>query len=250
MSTFNTSVKYNITQEAKGDKLEMGYLYLKNVPVTYAQIHTPSTKMASEDKAYQMNVFMDAETQEKWEDYGVNKQLSQVGVTKLSKGKNRGKIKYPVKTDDGEDTANTPYEGMYATQLTRDTVKRDKKTNEITKTHDPLKVVDSQGNPFTDDVGNGSICHVKLFVYKNKEGMLNAQMDTVVVVEHVPYIKAGGSDGYDEEFGFAIKSAAKAPAIDPELSDDVPVAEVAAKPKVAQKPAPVVEEDDLDGSPF
>ena len=246
MSTFNTSVKYNITQEAVGNKLEMGYLYFKNVPVTYAKVHEPAKKLKLEDKAYQMNIYIDADTMAAVDELGVNKSFGEVNVAKITKGVNRNKLKFPVKDAEGNDTAHAPYAGLFCTQLTRDCVKRDKISNEIVKTYDPLKVVDTQGNPFTADVGNGSIVSVKVFCYRNAEGMLNTMMDTVVVIDHVEYIKAGGSDGYDEEFGFAIKSPAKAPAIDPELSDDVPVAKVVAKPKPAQKPAPVEHEIDFD----
>ena len=249
MSTFNTSVTYKITQEAKGKTLEMGNLYFKNVHVTYAKVHEPAKKLNSEDKAYQLNVFLDADSYATVEELGVNKEFAEVGVTKIKKGQNRGKVKFALKTESGEDTANTPYAGMYAAQFGRDCVKRGK-DGSVEKEYTPLKVVDTEGNPFTADVGNGSICQVKLFVYRNAEGMLNTMMDTVVVVDHVPYVKAEGSDGFDAELGITVKSAPKAPAIDPELSDDVPVAKVPAKPKAAQKPAVVVEGDDEDGSPF
>lgn len=242
--SIKTSVKYVVSQAAAGNKLEMGYLYFKNVPVTYAKIHESSKKMNSEDKAYQMNIFIDADTMEAVEELGVNKNFSQVNVTKISKGLNRGKLKFPVKDADGNPTANAPYEGMFATQLSRETVKRDKKTNEIVKEYEPLKVVDTEGNPFTADVGNGSICHVKLFVYRNTEGMLNTMMDTVVVVDHVEYVKAG-NDGYDEELGITVKSAPKAPAIDPELQSGSGEAKVAPKAKPAPKAAPV-ESNEID----
>lgn len=247
--SIKTSVTYKITQEAVGNKLEMGYLYFKNVPTTYAKIHEPTKKMNSEDKAYQMNIFIDADTMATVEELGVNKNFSQVNVTKISKGLNRGKLKFPVKDADGNPTANAPYEGMFATQLSRETVKRDKKTNEIVKEYEPLKVVDTEGNPFTADVGNGSIVSVKVFCYRNAEGMLNTMMDTVVVIDHVEYVKAG-NDGYDDELGITVKSAAKAPAIDPELQSGSGEAKAPAKAKPAQKPAPVVEEEPDMDEPF
>lgn len=248
--SIKTSVKYVVTQEAVGNKLEMGNLYFKNVPVTYAKVHEPSKKMNSEDKAYQMNIFIDADTMAAVEELGVNKNFSQVNVTKISKGLNRGKLKFPVKDADGNPTANAPYEGLFATQLTRETVKRDKKTNEIVKEYEPLKVVDTEGNPFTADIGNGSIVSVKLFVYKNSENMLNTMMDTVVVIDHVPYVKAEGSDGYDPELGITVKSAKKEPKIDPELQSSSGEAKTPAKAKPAQKPAPVVEDEPDMDEPF
>ena len=247
MSKFKTEVKYVVTQEAVGSKLEMGYLYFKNVPTTYAKVLEPAKKLKQEDKAYQMNIYIDADTMTAVDELGVNKSFGEVNVAKITKGVNRNKLKFPAKDTEGNDTAHAPYVGLFATQLTRDCVKRDKATNEITKTYEPLKVVDTEGNPFTADVGNGSIVTVKLFCYRNSEGMLNTMMDTVVVLDHVEYIKASGSDGFDEELGLAVKSAPKAAAIDPEL---VSTTNVAAKPKSAPKAAPVATEDDDDLSPF
>lgn len=245
MSNFKTSVKYVVTQEAKGKTLEMGNLYFKNVPVTYAKVHEPAKKLNSEDKAYQLNVFLDADSYATVEELGVNKEFAEVGVTKIKKGQNRGKVKFALKTESGEDTANTPYAGMFAAQFGRDCVKRGK-DGSVEKEYTPLKVVDVEGNPFTADVGNGSICHVKLFVYRNAEGMLNTMMDTVVVIDHVEYVKSGGSDGYDEELGLTVKSAAKAPAIDPELQSSSGEVKAPAKAKPAQKPAPKEPEIDFD----
>lgn len=245
MSKFKTSVTYKITQEAKGKTLEMGNLYFKNVPVTYAKVHEPAKKLNSEDKAYQLNLFLDAESYAVVEELGVNKEFAEVGVTKIKKGQNRGKIKFPVKDESGEDTANTPYAGMYAAQFSRETVKRNK-DGSVEKEYTPLKVVDTEGNPFTADVGNGSICHVKLFVYRNAEGMLNTMMDTVVVVDHVEYVKSGGSDGFDEELGITVKSAAKEPKIDPELQSGSGEAKAPAKAKPAPKAAPAESEIDFD----
>jgi hypothetical protein len=245
MSTYKTSVKYVISQEASGNKLEMGNLYLKNVPVSYAKVNEPVKKMNSEDKAYQMNVFVDSASNDELETLGVNKEMAEVNVTKIKKGVNRGKFKYPVKDADGNDTANAPFAGMFAAQFSRDTVKRNKE-DVIEKTYAPLKVVDTEGNPFTADIGNGSICHVKLFVYRNKEGMLNTMMDTVVVVEHVPYIRTDGGDGFDAELGITIK---KEPKIDPELADE-PKKPAPAKPAASKKPV-VEEEIDFDSEiPF
>lgn len=248
MSKFKTEVKYVVTQEASGKKLEMGYLYLKNVPVSYAKVHEPAKKLNSEDKAYQVNVFIDAESMEAIDALGVNKNFAEVNVTKIAKGVNRGKLKYPVKDAEGNDTANAPYVGMFAAQFSRETVKRDKKTNEIVKEYEPLKVVYPDGELFTADVGNGSICTVKIFCYRNSEGMLNTMMDTVVVLDHVEYIKAGG-DGYDAELGLTVKSAPKAAVIDPELQSTSGEVSAPVKPKAVSKAAPVVEEE-LDDIPF
>lgn len=219
MSKFNTDVVYKVTQEKKGKNLEMGNLYFKNVPVTFAQVLKPTKKYQSEDTAYQLNLFMNADTAAKAEKIGLNKELAEVGVTKIKKGANRGELKYKL------DEHNTPFEGMFAAQFSRNTVKRDKEGT-LVKTYEPLKVVDTDGNPFTQEVGNGSVCHVKLFAYRNEEDMLVVMLDTVVVVEHVPYVKGG--DSFDDELGITIKSSEKVAEskLDGEFtssSDDLPV---------------------------
>lgn len=244
MSQFNTSVVYKVTQEAKGNNLELGYLYFKNVPVNYAQVLKAGKKYQSEDLAYQLHVFINADTAERLNEFGVNKEFAEVGVTKIAKGKNRGKVKYKVGEDHPE---NEPYEGMFAAQLTRETVKRDKKTGEITKTHTPLKVVDAEGEEFFEEVGNGSICTIKCFTYRNEEDMLVLMMDTVVVVDHVPCVREDNS--FDEELGITIKPSTKtakkeaAPVDEEEADEEIPVK---AKPKAKVKPAPVEDDEDFD----
>lgn len=211
MSKFNTDVVYKVTQEQKGKGLEMGNLYFKNVPVTFAQVLKPGKKYQSDDTAYQLNLFINKDTADKVADIGLNKELAEVGVTKIKKGQNRGELKYKL------DEHNTPYVGMFAAQFTRNTVKRDKE-GVVVKKYEPLKVVDSDGNPFTQEVGNGSVCHVKLFAYRNSDNMLVVMMDTVVVVDHVPYVKDG--DSFDEELGITYKgSTTKEKEVEPETNE-------------------------------
>jgi hypothetical protein len=81
---------------------------------------------------------------------------------------------------------------MIGAQFNRKTVKRNPKDNSIVKTYEPLKVVDSEGNTFTDDIGNGSVCTIKMFAYRNTEDMLVVMMDTVKVIDHIPYIGKSG----------------------------------------------------------
>lgn len=199
MSKFKTDVIYKVTQEAKAGGLEMGDLYFMNVPVTYAKVLQPAKKYQSEDMAYALNVFITAESMEKVEEIGVNKEFAEVGVTKIKKGQNRGKFKYPLDVE-----ANAPFKDMFAAQLSRATVKRND-VGEIVKEYTPLKVVDTKGVAFTKEVGNGSICHVKCFSYRNADGMLVLMMDTVVVVDHVEYIKPDGNN-FDEILGIAIQA--------------------------------------------
>jgi hypothetical protein len=232
MGKFKTSAVYKVTQEARGKGLELGNLYLKNVPVTYAQVQKPGKKYNSEDTAYSMNIFIDAKTKDQLDDIGLNKSLSEVGVTKIKKGNNRGQVKYPL------DDTNADYEGMFAAQFARNTVKRDAKGVEVKK-YAPLNVVGADGLPFTQDVGNGSVCTVKLFAYRNTEDMLVVMLDTVVVLDHVPY--EGGGDYYDEELGITVSAntVEKGNGMDPEL---------VSSPQ--EKPESDFEEDFDDDVPF
>lgn len=207
MSKYKTDVVYTVTQEAKGKTLEMGSLYFKFVPVTFAQVLKPGKKYNSDDTAYQLNLFINPDTMQKVEEIGLNKEMAEVGVTKIKKGQNRGEIKYKL------DEHNKDYEGMFAAQFSRNTVKRDA-NGAIVKEYAPLKVVGPDGKPFDKNVGNGSICHVKMFAYRNAEGMLVVMLDTVVVIEHVPYEDSG--EYYDEELGITISSS-KSNDLDPEL---------------------------------
>ncbi len=51
----------------------------------------------------------------------------------------------------------------------------------------PVKVVGPDGKVFEEDIGNLSTVSIKLFGYRNKEGLLNVSLDIVKVEEHVPY---------------------------------------------------------------
>lgn len=234
MSQFNTNVVYKLEKEAKGGSLEIGNLYFLNVPVTYAKVLAPAKKYNSDDTAYSLNVFIDQESMDKLEEIGINKQFAKVGVTKIAKGQNRGKFKYPLDVE-----ANAPYAGMFAAQLSRDTVKRDA-NGAITKEYAPLKVVDAKGKPFELEVGNGSICDIKCFAYRNQDGMLVVMLDTVVVKEHVVYNRAGNGEAFDDILGISVQVEAKE---DNPLADfpvDEPEAPAKAKPAQA-KPAKVDE---------
>lgn len=246
MGKYKTDVVYKVTSEAKGNSLEIGNLYFKYVPVTYAKVLAPAKKYQSDDTAYQLNVFINADTMEKLEEIGINKEFAEVGATKIKKGANRGNVKYPL------NEVHENYEGMFAAQLGRDTVKRDK-DGAVSKEYAPLKLLDADGNPFTQEVGNGSVCTVKCFAYRNTDGMLVVMVDTVVVIDHIAYDREDSY--YDEELGITVKvdNSAKASSevdVDDELIEPKPTP--ASKPKAAQKPAKAAVEEELDDgeSPF
>lgn len=58
---------------------------------------------------------------------------------------------------------------------------------------DPPRVVDAHKKPFTEDIGNGSVCNVIVNVYPwefGKKSGISAWLEAVQVVEHVAYVHA------------------------------------------------------------
>ena len=172
------------------------FLYLKNVPVFFAQVLEPTKKYQSEDLAYQFTVFVDSDTREKLElpvdedGVAINKELKEVG-----KDRNKKKqLKYPLESQlkEGKGTAYNIVDGMHGMGLS---------LNDITKAGKKsiLKVVDADGKDWdkTKAIGNGSKVHVKCFGYRNVDEQLVVFPNLIVVVEHVPY--EGGSGGIVED---------------------------------------------------
>jgi hypothetical protein len=170
----------------KGD-LETFNLYLKNVPVFYPVVHEVKKKFQSEEKEFSVTVFIDEATKDKLEDeIAVNKTFAKVGVTKTSKPPKR--IKYGLSSQVAEGKLSyDEVDGMWGFTVTRPEFS--KKGNKQT-----INVIDKEGNAFTDNVGNGSVCNIKLFAYKNRDGQLVVSLDTVQVLEHVAYEGKSSSD--------------------------------------------------------
>ena len=172
------------------------FLYLKNVPVFFAQVLEPAKKYQSEDLAYQFTVFVDSDTREKLElpvdedGVAINKELKEVG-----KDRNKKKqIKYPLESQlkEGKGTAYDIVDGLHGMGLSlNDLTKAGKKSI--------LKVVDADGKDWdkTKAIGNGSKIHVKCFGYRNQDEQLVVFPNLIVVVEHVPY--EGNSGGVVED---------------------------------------------------
>ena len=172
------------------------FLYLKNVPVFFAQVLEPTKKYQSEDLAYQFTVFVDSDTREKLElpvdedGVAINKELKEVG-----KDRNKKKqIKYPLESQlkEGKGTAYDIVDGMHGMGLSlNDLTKAGKKSI--------LKVVDADGKDWDKSkaIGNGSKVHVKCFGYRNQDEQLVVFPNLIVVVEHVPY--EGNSGGIVED---------------------------------------------------
>lgn len=173
------------------------FLYLKNVPVFFAQVLEPTKKYQSEDLAYQFTVFVDSDTREKLElpvdedGVAINKELKEVG-----KDRNKKKqLKYPLESQlkEGKGTAYDIVDGMHGMGLSlNDLTKAGKKSI--------LKVVDADGKDWdkTKAIGNGSKVHVKCFGYRNVDEQLVVFPNLIVVVEHVPY-DGGNSGGMVED---------------------------------------------------
>ena len=173
------------------------FLYLKNVPVFFAQVLEPVKKYQSEDLAYQFTVFVDSDTREKLElpvdedGVAINKELKEVG-----KDRNKKKqLKYPLESQlkEGKGTAYDIVDGMHGMGLSlNDLTKQGKKSI--------LKVVDADGKDWdkTKAIGNGSKVHVKCFGYRNVDEQLVVFPNLIVVVEHVPY-EGGNSGGMVED---------------------------------------------------
>lgn len=216
----------------KKGSLENFHVYITNVPVYYASVHTPKKAYQSEDKEFSVTPFVTEEIKDKlFDEVMLNKAFALVGKDKTTKGKRR--IKYPLSSQVEEGASNFDLvKDLYGFTVTKP---------EFSKAGNPMtvNVIDTEGNAFTKDIGNGSICTLKLFGYRNQDGQLVVSLDTVQVVEHVAY--EGRSSGSDS--------------VEDEVLGNYKVKKVEAKPAeqekaTARKPEPEPE-DDLDSElPF
>lgn len=223
----------------KGD-LETFNLYLKNVPVFYPVVHEVKKKYQSEEKEFSVTVFIDEPTKDKLEDeVAVNKTFAKVGVSKTSKPPKR--VKYPLSSQAEEGKLNyDEVEGMWGFTVTRPEFS--KKGNKQT-----INVIDKDGNAFIENVGNGSVCNIKLFAYKNRDGQLVVTLDTLQVIEHVAYEAAASSDSVDDDvLGVSYKVKKAEPAVEQPVQQEKPVPQE--RPKAQAKAEP--EFDESSDLPF
>lgn len=225
----------------KSGTLETANVYIKNAVVFYAAVHDPKLKYQSQEKEYSATVFVDEEAKDKLlDDVMVNKTFAQVGVTKTSKPPR--KIKYALSSQVEEGKANYDLvDGLWGFNIAKP---------EFSKKKLPMSVnvIDTEGNAFTENVGNGSVVNLKLFGYKNQDGQLTVTLDTVQVVEHIPFEGRTASDSVEDDIlgSYKVKKVEAKP-VEKEEEQEVPTP--AAKPKA--KAAPVVEEDEEFGDiPF
>ena len=218
----------------KKGSLENFHVYITNAVVFFASVHEPKLKYQSQDKEFGATVFVNEEVKDKLlDEVMLNKSFSEVGVTKTSKPPR--KIKFPLSNQVEEGKANYDLvKGLWGFTVAKP---------EFSKAgnRQAVNVIDTEGNAFTENVGNGSVCTLKLFGYKNQDGQLVVTLDTMQVVDHVAYEgRSGSSDSVEDEVlgSYKIKKVEAKPAEEEQLP--------------ARKPAPQAEpeEDDLDSLPF
>lgn len=159
------------------------FVYLKNVPVYYASVLQPKKKYESNDKEYTLTAFVNDTIREKLEDEViVNKSLYKVGVDKNKKRK----VKYDAETY--KDVADMSGITLTCPEFAKSGNRR------------IVVVLDSEGKPLTENIGNGSICTIKLMGYRNQDDMLVVSLAIVKVEELIPY-EGGDGEFTDEEMG-------------------------------------------------
>ena len=230
---FNTENIAIVIRPNTTDPKKFTDIYLKNVPVYFASVHEVTGKYQSEEKEFKLTAFVTQEVREALEDAMVNKTLYEVGKDKNKKRK----IKYKLSTqlEEGEKHHYDEVKGLHGLTLTlKEFTSKGKKA--------AVTVIDTSGKPFTDLVGNGSVCNIKLFAYKNKDEQLVVSLNTVQVVEHVPYNQSGGDGVVEDDIlgSYSVKRV---------IEDTAPVGEK--KPTPSTSPAQEDVDDDFDeGIPF
>lgn len=219
----------------KSGTLETVNLYIKDAVVFYPNVHQPKKKFQSEDREFSATVFVDEETKDKLlDEVMVNKTFSLVGKDKTSKPPRR--IKFPLSSQVEEGKVNYDVvDGMYGFTVAKPEFS--KKGNKMA-----VNVIDFEGKPFTENVGNGSVCTLKLFGYRNVDNQLVVTLDTLQVLDHVPYEQKSASDSVDDDvLGVTYKVQKSEPKVTPDQGSS--------KVEVVT-PQPVVQDDDSDSLPF
>lgn len=216
--------------------LETVNLYIKDAVVFYAVVHEPKKKYQSEDREFSATVFVDEETKDKLlDEVMVNKTFSLVGKDKTSKPPRR--IKFPLSSQVEEGKVNYDVvDGMYGFTVAKP---------EFSKKGNPMSVnvIDKEGNAFTENVGNGSVCTLKLFGYRNQDNQLVVTLDTMQVLEHVPYEQKAAADSVDDDVlgvSYKVKKSESKP------TESNPAEKEEASKSQAKKAAPEPEFDSFD----
>ena len=226
--------------------LEACNVYIKDVVVFYAKVHEPQKKYQSEEREFGLTAFIDEAAKDKLlDEVLVNKTFAKVGVDKTTKPPRR--IKYPLSSQIEEGKVNYDIvDGLFGFSITKAEFSKGGKKMFV-------NVIDTDGERFTDNVGNGSVCTLKLFGYRNQEGQLVISLDTVQVIKHVPY-EGNSSDGTVTDDVLGVKyTPNRAPKDEPEAEQAAPAAapaKRASRPAAAAAPAPTDTDAFDDDIPF
>lgn len=213
--------------------LETVNIYIKNAVVFYAAVHEAKKKYQSESKEFSAQVFVDEEAKDRLlDEVMVNKTFAEVGVTKTSKPPRKIKFMTSDQAEEGKVNYDV-VKGLWGFNAAKPEFS--KKGNAMAVT-----VIDTNGQPFTDNIGNGSVVNLKLFGYKNVDNQVVVTLDTVQVVEHVAYEGRTASDSVDDDIlgSYKVKKV------------EAKVEEKKEAPKAKAAPQPEPEEDELSDLPF
>lgn len=213
----------------KSGGLETVNIYIKNAVVFYAAVHEAKKKYQSESKEFSAQVFVDEDAKDKLlDEVMVNKTFAEVGVTKTSKPPRKIKFMTSDQAEEGKVNYDV-VKGLWGFNVAKP---------EFSKKGNPMvvTVIDTEGQPFTDNIGNGSVVNLKLFGYRNVDNQVVVTLDTVQVIEHIAYEGRTASDSVEDDIlgNYKVKKAkveekeeapkakgAPEPAGD-DFSDDVP----------------------------
>jgi hypothetical protein len=229
-----------VKQLPKSGTLETFNVYILNTPVFYAKVHDVKFKYQSTtEKEYSLTSFVDEETKDKLlDEVMINKTFAQVGKDKTSKAPRR--IKYPLSSQVEEGKTNYDLvDGMFGFTVAKPEFS--KAGNKMS-----VNVIDKDGEAFTADIGNGSVCTLKLFGYKNQDGQLTVTLDTVQVIEHVPYENKGGDGSVEDDVLGVSYKVKKVEVKSAEKEEEQEVPTPAAKPKAKAAPQPATDFDNFD----
>lgn len=218
----------------KSGGLETVNIYIKNAVVFYAAVHEAKKKYQSESKEFSAQVFVDEEAKDRLlDEVMVNKTFAEVGVTKTSKPPRKIKFMTSDQAEEGKVSYDV-VKGLWGFNVAKP---------EFSKKNNPMvvTVIDTDGQPFTDNIGNGSVVNLKLFGYRNVDNQVVVTLDTVQVVEHIAYEGRTASDSVEDDIlgNYKVKKA------EPKAEEqEVPT------PKAKAAPQPEPEQFDDEQLPF
>ena len=160
---------------------------LKNVKVNWAEVHKENERYGG----WSCEVEVTHEVMDQLIQMGV---ADKVKTTKADYSKEKGADgKYPLMTVN-------PY-----LKLRVYPTKKNKEPNKA-----PI-VIDAMKRPFTENIGNGSVCNVSIHVWDKGDGTRGIIWKAIQVVKHIAYgdpldeFEAVGGDEFESEFDAGVK---------------------------------------------